>query len=281
MLGLAPAIHTQPGFAGPVPVDESAGAAYLLGEPELKWISFGAGDVAEASGRSIKVRKLHGFDQDAQARSCYKAVRRWIMKMWGRGHRGCIMRGARHLTWPLTGCTTAPFCPVAVALLRWRCKWEGISIPRSLLQQPLHGALGLALWLSLDAPVAPQNWSRPASQWLTLHALVGACLESFHAYLAEADGGGDFQRTPWLPFPVQDFPRRIVIVRGGTSRCDPFQLCRLTLRGSEDNKSVACAPSTAGHRRMHALKLSRNGPPHPQAKVQLRRDERDQQVTAR
>nr|WP_241030406.1 TniQ family protein [Paraburkholderia sp. Ac-20347] len=260
--GFAPAIDTQPGFAGVAPGDERAGAAYLLGEPESKWISFGAGDVAEASGPSFEVPELHGFDLDAQARSCYKAVRRRIMKMWGRRHRACIMTAARHLTWPLTACTTAPFCPVAVAFLRWRCKWEGISIPRSLLQRPLHGALGLALWLSLDAPVAPQNWSRPASQWLTLHALVGACLDSFHWYRAEAYERSDLQRTLWLPFPVHDFLQRTVVVRGGVEYRNPPQLCALAIREFRNKVRASSAAGNAGHRDIHTLKLSFNLPPN-------------------
>jgi hypothetical protein len=247
-----------PGLGALNPGDKSAGAAFHQDEQEQQWICFGTADRDEAETFWYEVAELHSFDGDAQARVCYKAVRRRIMKLYGRGHRRCIATAARHLTWPLTGSTTASFCPVAQAFLRWRCKWEGMSIPRSLLLPPLHGPLGLTIWLSVGTPVAPQIWTPQAAHWLTLHSLVQACLDSFGTYLAEAKGAGEHRRALWLPFPVHDFPRCTIFVRGGRYRDDPVAIQVLSAGERPDKPGKPNARSAADHIRVHLLQLSRN-----------------------
>ncbi len=195
-------------------------------------------------------------DRDAQAHACYKAVRRQIMRMYGRNHRACIKDAARHLAWSLCGSTTTSCCPVALAYLRWRCKWEGVGIPRSLLQQPVHGPLGLTVWLSLHAPIAPRAWSGEAAHWLTLHALAHACMDSFHTYLEAAQGA---RRVIWLPFPVHDFLRRGIVMRGGALPEDPpQQLCIMPVDPRYGYRSLAWQPGTAKHCREHLEYLDRN-----------------------
>ncbi|MBB2984545.1 hypothetical protein FHX57_006348 [Paraburkholderia tropica] len=127
---------------------------------------------------------------------------------------------------------------MAQAILRWRCKWEGLSQPGSLFRQPLHGPLGLAIWLSLDAPIAPASWSREAGQWLTLHELTTACLDSFYTYLVEARLSGASQHTQWLPFPVRDFSSRAVVVRDTGTAPGAAQLCVIALDASHGERRL-------------------------------------------
>ncbi|REE07128.1 hypothetical protein B0G71_7605 [Paraburkholderia sp. BL27I4N3] len=107
--------------------------------------------------------------------------------------------------------STPPFCPVAQAVLRWRTKWEGFGVPEALLHPPLHGPLGIVVWLSRYAPIAPREWSESTSRWLTLHLFAIACLDSFHTFLHEAQQTRSHERVVWRPFPVHDFPQREVV----------------------------------------------------------------------
>lgn len=259
---VAPA-HFIFGAAGAMEADVVTGMANSLQAAALPWITFGMNAAAEPDNVWLggALTDWRPCDSDGQARSCYKAVQRRLMKTCAREHRACIRTAARHLAWPITGCTTASFCPVAQAFLRWRCKWEGVGTPRSLLQRRFHGPLGLAIWLSLDAPVAPPTWNREAGRWLTLHCLVQACLDSFRTYLAEARGAGEHRRTLWLPFPVHDFPRCTIFVRGGRYRHDPVGVQVLPACERQDKSGTPNPNSAVGHSRAHLLQLSRNVQP--------------------
>jgi hypothetical protein len=236
---------------------------YQLPLQGASWIRFGTGGQAEPDDpwlRAVMQDKFSG-DHDASAHACYKAVRRRIMRMYGRSHLACIKSAALYLAWPLCGGTTTSCCPVALAFLRWRCKWEGVGIPRSLLQQPVHGPLGLTVWLSLHAPVAPRAWSREAAHWLTLHALTLACLDSFRTYLDEAQGAGA-RGVLWLPFPVHDFLQRAMVMRGGAFLQDvPQQLCVMPLDRRDSKHSPGPQRGTAKHHREHLNLLTHNHNP--------------------
>jgi hypothetical protein len=245
----------------PNPVSE-----YQLPMGRALWITYGKGVQDDADDPWSDDAMERGFvdDRDAQARACYKAVRRWIMRAYSRPHLSCIETAAGHLAWPLGGSTTTAFCPVAMAFLRWRCKWEGVGTPRSLLQQPVHGLLGLAVWLSLHAPDRPHGWTSEAGHWLTLHALTAACMDSFATYLAEAQGAGANRRVLWLPFPVEDFPRRAIVTRGGASPDDVVRLCILPFDTRYGDRPLRPQHGTAKHRREHLDCLNRNISPDDQ-----------------
>ncbi len=233
--------------------------------PAPAWTMFARTDAIEDDAAQDET-ELEDADSnsggdDVLAYGCYKAVRRWITRVYGRGHGACIATAARHLTWSLTGSTTTPFCPIAQALLRWRCKWEGFGTPSALLRRPLHGPLGLAVWLSLYAPVAQRHWNHSAGQWVTLHLLGRACVDSFRAFLAEADRLHINRRTLWLPFPVHDFPRRQVVSRGGTRRGEPISFCVPTLSGADDDRELVRVSNSPSHRRAHFEGLHRNVAP--------------------
>lgn len=129
------------------------------------------------------------------------------------------------------------------------------------LQQPVHGPLGLTVWLSLHAPVAPRAWSREAAHWLTLHALTLACLDSFRTYLDEAQGAGA-RGVLWLPFPVHDFLQRAMVMRGGAFLQDvPQQLCVMPLDRRDSKHSPGPQRGTAKHHREHLNLLTHNHNP--------------------
>ncbi|NUY06141.1 hypothetical protein [Paraburkholderia youngii] len=257
-------------------VSDTLARARESAAPDEAWIAFGASATAEGEDPWNVVSACDGSpgDIDARARACYKCVRRRLMRVYAQGHHTCITTAARHLVWPLAACATTPFCPVAHAFLRWRCKWEGVSTPGCLLQRPAHGALGLAIWLSIDAPVAPASWSRAASQWLTLHLLVQACMDSFRTFLSEAQDASEHRRPLWLPFPARDFARRTVVVRGGVYRKEAAQIQILALPKLHRDFRLYKIPGNNAHRSSHQLRLYQNVRPvqDQQSKTLLSRE---------
>ncbi len=205
---------------------------------------------------------VRGDELLSRARCCYKAIRRRIMREFGGQHQGCIASAARHLHWRMDGRSTTPFCPVAQAVLRWRTKWEGFGVPEALLHPPLHGPLGIVIWLSRYAPIAGSEWSDATCRWLTLHLFAIACLDSFYAFLREAQQARRHERIVWWPFPIDDFPQRELIVQGGDRPDDPVRF-RLTSfeRGPGTDASPRRVPGGAAHRNQHARLLGGNTMP--------------------
>ncbi len=249
----------------PVIRTEDRGAMHFRMPPSHAWTLYACSDAIEddevREEIDLELASDYVRSSDILARGCYKAVRRWIMREYGRRHRACIATAARHLCWSLTGNTTTSFCPVAQAFLRWRCKWEGFGTPSALLQCPLHGPLGLATWLSLYAPIAQRNWSRSARIWVTLHLLGRACLDSFRTFLAEVDQQRMHRRTLWLPFPVHDFPRRQVVARCGDRRGESICFCVLPLDGADTDHELARDCGGDSHWRAHLEGLRDNVAP--------------------
>ncbi|MBB5498728.1 hypothetical protein [Paraburkholderia sp. MM5384-R2] len=208
-------------------------------------------------------RSHPGEDITIDALACYKAIKRYVLRSVGRGHRSCSVSAARHLTWCLDARTTTPFCPVAHALLRWRTKWEGVRIPSHLLARSEHGPLGILVWLSLLAPVGLAHWSTAADRWVILHALAQACLDSFNCYLREADDGTGSSGPVWMPFPVVDFQERewVVLDRDSEGKAEPLRL--IVARGRTDRIAEKAKPQVNGehHRQRHLLALNEDTAP--------------------
>ncbi|TDY15717.1 hypothetical protein B0G81_8810 [Paraburkholderia sp. BL6665CI2N2] len=214
-------------------------------------------DGASGSGAP---RSHPGEDITIDALACYKAIKRYVVRCVGGGHRSCSVRAARHLTWCLDARTTTLFCPVAHAMLRWRTKWEGVRIPSHLLARSEHGPLGILAWLSLLAPVGLAHWSTAADRWVILHALARACLDSFFCYLREADDVTGRSRPVWMPFPVVDFPERewVVLDRDSEGKAEPLRL--VVARGRTDRIVKKAQPQLNGehHRQRHLCVLNEN-----------------------
>jgi hypothetical protein len=194
------------------------------------------------------------------ARSCYKAIRRRVIREYGGQHNACIASATHYLRWRMDGRSTPPFCPVAQAVLRWRTKWEGFGVPAALLHPPLHGPLGIVAWLSRYAPIAPDEWSESTCRWLTLHLFAIACLDSFQTFLHEAQQARSHECIVWWPFPVHDFQQREVVAQGRDRPDDP---ARFQLTSLQPNRCLRGLPgATAGgraHQRQHARLLSAFG----------------------
>ncbi|MGB8420290.1 hypothetical protein [Paraburkholderia sp.] len=205
---------------------------------------------------------VRGDELLSRARSCYKAIRRQIMRRYGGQHHGCIVSAARHLCWRMDGRSTTPFCSIALAVLRWRTKWEGFGVPQALLHAPLHAPLGIVIWLSRYAPVPRDEWSESTSQWFTLHLFAIACIDSFYTFLREAQQARRHERIVWWPFPSDDFPRRELIVRGRDRPDDP---ARFRLTSFETGQGGGAAPTRVPgglvHRKQHVQLLVSNRMP--------------------
>jgi hypothetical protein len=89
-------------------------------------------------------------------------------------------------------------------------------------------------------------------------------MDSFATYLAEAQGAGANRRVLWLPFPVEDFPRRAIVTRGGASPDDVVRLCILPFDTRYGDRPLRPQHGTAKHRREHLDCLNRNISPDDQ-----------------
>ena len=200
----------------------------------------------------------------AQAVACYKAIKRHFMHRIASGHHTCVNSAARYLAWRLEGHTTEPFCPVAQAMLRWRCKWEGTAVPAHLLVHGEHKFLGILLWLSLLAPVGLPQWCRATDDWVILHVLAYACLDSFSCYLNEAANRASRPGPVWMLFPVVDFPEREWVVLNEDPKRRQVHLVSAPAY-------IGCAAQIwelqqpcKNHRQQHSFMLSRNAAPAEQ-----------------
>jgi hypothetical protein len=126
---------------------------------------------------------------DAEIRSVttvYQSVRRHLWKHVIRRHRRCVVAAARHLWWRMDEETTASFCPIAEAYIRWRMAWEGCGTPRYLFGAPRRQLYGLVGWVSSRPPPCPNHWPRPTQLWVVDHIFANASLESFRERLSDA-----------------------------------------------------------------------------------------------
>lgn len=138
------------------------------------------------------------FDSQLQSVHCvYRALRRHLWRHVVREHQHCIFAASRHLWWHMEGETTADFCPVAEAFIRWRMLWEGCGTPRYLYFRQKKEPFGLIGWLSARPPPCPPYWSYATQLWVTNHIFSNACIESFRERLKVAHRNNILGNIVW------------------------------------------------------------------------------------
>jgi predicted RNA-binding Zn-ribbon protein involved in translation (DUF1610 family) len=142
-----------------------------------------------------------GSKSDAELhalKTVYRAVRRRLWRRLVGAHRRCVVAAARHLWWRLDGETTASFCPVAEAFIRWRMVWEGCGTPRYLFSETDREMYGIVGWLSARPSPCPSHWSAATQHWVLAHIFSAACIESFRELLTVAQQNWERGKTYWL-----------------------------------------------------------------------------------
>lgn len=127
----------------------------------------------------------------------YSGVRRYLWRHVVHTHRACIASAAAHLWWRMDGESTAAFCPVAEAFIRWRMHWESCGTPRYLFSPMRKDPMGLGAWLASEAPVCPNGWSEEAEQWVSDHVLGTHCMGSFWEFLEKAFANSKRNKIVW------------------------------------------------------------------------------------
>ena len=116
----------------------------------------------------------------AEAHALYRSARRKLYRHFCSGHGPCISAAKKALWWDVEGEQTLNFCPTAQAFLRWRMQWEGCRIPGALdSPERCRTPYGLLGWLSADAPIGSNFWTRQLDSWLRAHLLACALFDSF------------------------------------------------------------------------------------------------------
>lgn len=127
----------------------------------------------------------------------YSGVRRFLWRHVVQDHQACIASAAGHFWWNMDGESTAAFCPVAEAFVRWRMHWESCGTPRYLFSPMRKDPMGLGAWLGSEAPICPNGWTKEAEQWVSDHVLGSHCLGSFWEFLEKAITNAKRNKIGW------------------------------------------------------------------------------------
>ena len=137
---------------------------------------------------------------DAKLRASYdvySAVRRFLWRHVVHGHQACIASAAAHFWWNMDGESTAAFCPVAGAFIRWRMHWEACGTPRYLFSPMLKDPMGLGGWLASEAPICLAGWNKDSEQWVSDHVLGSHCIGSFWEFLEKSLANVKRNKVSW------------------------------------------------------------------------------------
>lgn len=186
------------------------------------------------------------------AAEVYRCVRRHLWRTVVHAHQLCAWSAAMHIWWPVTGSTTAAFCPVAAAYLRWRIQWEGMAVVTALRAEPTSAPLGLVTWLATAAPMGAITWTMAVRSWLTREVLGRDLLMSFDEMLLEEVGRNDHEKIAWTREPAQGLPRSCWVCAGRGTAASPARLFVLP-----PDKSCTAVESARGkgHYRRHLAEL--------------------------
>lgn len=196
------------------------------------------------------------------AAALYRAVRRRVLRHAACGHGKCIRTACEKLWWPVLGSTTPCFCPHAIAAIRWRMYWEGVSVPTALLQEPTSVPLGLVTWLAVQAPVGSASWSKAVENWLNCHVLGRDLLSSFEHLLKSARESVAQGTVRWSRVLPQELPRTGWICAGRGVFTSPARLYCMTPQHAlgPDGQMDTAEEIEAGHVSWHHAAL--NGVEH-------------------
>ena len=158
------------------------------------------------------------------AAEVYRCVRRHLWRTAVRAHQRCVWSTVEHIWWPVTGSTTAAFCPVAATYLRWRVQWEGTAVVTALRAEPTSAPLGLVTWLASAAPMGPATWTMAARSWLMREILGRDLLLSFDEMLLEEAQRKDRGKVSWTRAPAQGLPRSCWVCAGRGTAASPARL---------------------------------------------------------
>lgn len=190
--------------------------------------------------------------RDAQI--VYRTTRRWLYRQVLRGHSGCLAAAQKYLWWDVEGETTAAFCPVAMAVLRWRMQWEGCRIPNSLDNRKVARIpLGLLAWVSSDAPIPSPLWTNGLTRWITNHLLGFACVDSFYGWLVSSERAGRAGQLTWNQREHERFSFRHWACSGRGTEHEPGLLY---VEATWEARDISDQPTcNRDHRRQHLALL--------------------------
>lgn len=186
-----------------------------------------------------------------QAGALYRCIRRHLWRTVVRSHHRCVMSACERLWWPIVGTTTSAFCPVAVAFLRWRLRWEAVPRLTDLLRSPINTPHGLVAWLGV-APFGLTSWTPGLRQWLIDHLLGHELLLSFGELYDEEVGRPFGETVKWAREWTRTVVRCSWVCAGRGSVSMPARL----YFGGQGFRDLVAVPNGSGHRAAHVAALA-------------------------
>lgn len=186
----------------------------------------------------------------------YRAVRREIWRGLLHQHHRCVISAAKTIWWPIMGEKTVAFCRPAMAFIRWRMFWEGLSDTSGLLARPRTTPLGLATWLSAIAPIGSASWSDRMCDWLVCHVLGRELLASFRTLLLQAHADMTEQRTmSWNRTSLESLPRVGWLCAGRGTYANPGRFFAMAVPAIDSRDMTTTGMRS--HRKWHDRALSK------------------------
>jgi len=173
-----------------------------------------------------------------ELKDIYKAYRRHVWKHLLAQHRKCVLAVTQALWWNIEGDRTEALCPIALAFIRWRMGWEGISIPRELFGRSKQRLPGLVSWNSSSMTTVGFNWSDDALNWIMQHAFMLSIASRLVQCLEEANDASKRGSVEWLRQDFSCCSGKKWAVTGSDTKMQPLLFfSEVKVRGTPDVES--------------------------------------------
>jgi hypothetical protein len=187
------------------------------------------------------------------AAALYRCVRRHHWRTIVHRHQRCVVSACRRLWWPITGSRTPCFCPVAMAFIRWRLRWESAVRCTDLIAEAIGPPLGIVTWLA-SAPVGPASAGQPMRDWLINHVFGYELLASFERMLVEEQGRPEDELVEWKRDWVAPAANCCWVCAGSGTK---YQPARLFVRQNMFLECVQGCRAANGHYAKHLGAIAR------------------------
>lgn len=152
----------------------------------------------------------------------YRSVRRYLRRHVLGKHARCVDVACKTLWWDTSGAHTACFCDNAMAYIRWRMYWEGISVPIELLGSSRRRPSGLSAWSQSSVSIIRYDWSDEGAHWVMEHAFVLSLFARFRQCMDEAFAARDAGSVVWERKDFSQGAGQHWAVSGNDSRRTPL-----------------------------------------------------------
>lgn len=165
-------------------------------------------DIAKENQARSRVNFSDSLDQQSlEMWTLYRALRRHVSKCVLGLHKRCLSMAVKHLWWDLEGERTGVFCPIALAVIRWRLQWEGGRVPSKLGEmQRRSPPIALVGWSASRPPARINAWTMAFERSLRHHLLASDLLDSLMGWIDLSMKESSAGKVRWNRDACEFFP---------------------------------------------------------------------------